>query len=91
MSTEVLDQWLGPRLRQQLPEGQGRLIALISANPDDDEHPRRAVVRGLIHRGADVVQTTGARGSYLRTPQNAPPRYSEPAQLLPYPEDQEGE
>jgi len=91
VSTEVLDRWLGPRLRQQLPEGQGRLIALISANLDDDEHPRRAVVRGLIHRGADVVQTTGARGNYLRTAQNAPPRYSEPAQPLPYPEDQEEE
>lgn len=92
VSTEVLDRWLGPRLRQQLPEGQGQLSALISANPDDDEHPRRAVVRGLIHRGADVAQTTGRRGNYLRTAHNAPPRYDTvPAQLLPYPEDQEEE
>ena len=92
VSTEVLDQWLGPRLRQQLPNGQGRFRAYISANPDDEDHPRRAVVRGLIHRGADVRQTTGKRGAYLRTSKNAPPRDDAvPAEPLPYPEDQEEE
>lgn len=92
LSTEVLDRWLGLRLRQPLPEGQSRFSALISANPDDKDHPRRAVVRGLIHRGADVVQTSGKRGAYLRTSQNAPPREDAvPAQRLPYPEDQEEE
>lgn len=92
LSTEVLDRWLGPRLPQQLPDGQGLLRALISANPDDKDHPRRAVVRGLIHRGADVVQTTGPRGTYLRTSENAPPRADAvPAKRLPYPEDQEEE
>ena len=92
VSTEVLDRWLGPRLAQKLPEGQGRLNALISANPDDKEHPRRAVVRGLIHRGADVVQTTATRGMYLRTSKNAPRRDDAvSAKLLPYPEDQEEE
>ena len=92
LSTEVLDRWLGPRLLQRLPDGQSSLHALISANPDDKEHPRRAVVRSLIHRGADVVQTTAARGNYLRTSQNAPPREGAvPAERLPYPEDQEEE
>ena len=92
VSTEVLDRWLGPRLRQQLPEGRGRFRAFISANPDDKEHPRRAVVRGLIHRGADVMQTTGKRGLYLRTSKHAPPRDDAvSATLLPYPEDQEEE
>ncbi|MXY71281.1 MAG: MBL fold metallo-hydrolase [Acidobacteriia bacterium] len=90
VSTEVLDRWLGPRLPQQLPDGQGSFQALISANPDDKEHPRRAVVRGLIHRGANVVQTTGKRGAYLRTSKDAPPRDDAvPAKRLPYPEDQE--
>ena len=90
VSTEVLDQWLGHRLPQQLPYGQGRFRALISANPDDNEHPRRAVVRGLIHRGADVTQTTGARGEFLRAYKNLPRRYNEvPAKRLPYPKDQE--
>ena len=92
VSTEVLDRWLGRRLPQQLPEGQGRFHAVISANPDDKDHPRRAVVRGLIHRGADVTQTTGNRGGYLRTFKNAPHRDdAEPATLLPYPGDQEEE
>ena len=92
VSTEVLDRWLGRRLPQQLPEGQGRFRAFISANPDDNEHPRRAVVRGLIHRGADVSQTTGKRGAYLGTAKNAPSRDDAvPADRLPYPEDQEEE
>ena len=92
VSTEVLDRWLGPRLPQQLPKSQGRFGAYISANPDDKDHPRRAVVRGLIHRGADVRQTTGKRGEYLRTSKNAPSRDDAvPAEPLPYPEDQEEE
>lgn len=92
VSTELLDRWLGPRLPHQLPEGHGRFRAFISANPDDNEHPRRAVVRGVIHRGADVNQTTGRRGGYLRTSKNAPDRADAvPADLLPYPEDQEEE
>ena len=90
VSTELLDRWLGPRLTQQLPDGQGSFRALIGANPDDKEHPRRAVVRGLIHRGANVVQTTGKRGGYLRTSKNAPSRDNAvPANRMPYPEDQE--
>ena len=92
VSTEVLDRWLGPRLPRQLPEGQPSFFALISANPDDNDHPRRAVVRGLIHRGADVVQTTGRRGTYLQTYKNAPSRNGAvPAKRLPYPADQEEE
>ena len=92
VSTEVLDRWLGPRLPKRLPEGHGTFGACISANPDDKDHPRRAVVRGLIHRGADVRQTTGKRGAYLRTWKNAPPRDDAvPAEPLPYPEDQEDE
>ena len=92
VSTGVLDRWLGPRLAQQLAEGKGLFHALISANPDDKEHPRRTVVRGLIHRGADVAQTTGRRGVYLLTHKNAPSRDDAvPAKRLPYPEDQEEE
>ncbi len=93
LSTEVLDRWLGPRHTRPFPEGQGRFSAFISANPDDKDHPRRTVVRGLIHRGADVVQTRGKRGAYLRTSsENAPFRGAVPAaDRLPYPEDQEEE
>lgn len=92
VSTKVLDTWLGPSLPQQVPEGEGNFSAIISANPDDDDHPRRSVVRGLIHRGANVVQTTGTRGRWLRSKKNAPARRGAvPAKVLPYPEDQEEE
>ena len=92
VSTTVLDQWLGPRLPHQRAQGKGSFWAFISANPKDDAHPRRAVVRGLIHRGANVVQTTSWRGGYLRTSKNAPSRPGAvPAEQLAYPEDQEEE
>lgn len=89
VSTELLDRWLGPKLPGQLPEGQGRFSALISANPADKDHPRRAVVRALIHRGANVCQTSR---DWLCTYKNAPPRSNmKPAEKLPYPPDQETE
>ena len=92
VSTELLDKWLGPRLRQKRPAGEGSFCALISANPDDKRHPRRAVVRALIHRGGDVVQTTVTRGGYLQTSVNAPQRDNAvPAKPLTYPKDQEEE
>jgi beta-lactamase superfamily II metal-dependent hydrolase len=90
VSTELLDRWLGPRLPEPLPEGEGTFTALISANRKDKDHPRRAVVRGLRHRGADVVQTGDVRGVYLWTSRNAPRRADAvPVAPLPYPEDQE--
>ena len=92
VSTELLDRWLGPRLPQPLPVGQGLFRAFISANPADKDHPRRAVVRALIHRGGDVYQTTGASGNWLQTGKNAPQRSdTKPADRLPYPPDQESE
>lgn len=92
VSTELLDRWLGPRLPERLPEVQGRFSALISANPADKDHPRRALVRALIHRGANVCQTTGAHGNWLCTYKNAPGRSNmQAAASLPYPDDQESE
>ena len=91
VSTELLDRWLGARLPQQLPKGDGLFNAYISANQNDDDHPRRAVVRGLVHRGADVSQTEGARGQWLRWPSiNAPKRTNtKPARIADYPPEQE--
>ena len=92
-SSEVLDRWLGAKLSEPLADGEdGRFSALISANRKDEDHPRRAVLRGLRHRGANVVQTGESRGVYLRTCKNIPPRAGEVrAKRLPYPEDQEEE
>lgn len=91
VSSEVLDRWLGAKLPEPLADDDdGHFSALISANRKDEDHPRRAVVRGLRHRGANVVQTNEKRGAYLRTYKNRPPRADEArAKRLPYPEDQE--
>jgi beta-lactamase superfamily II metal-dependent hydrolase len=57
LSTEVLDRWVGPRLAQKLPDGQERFTAMISSAKEDPDHPRKAVLRGLLHRGAFILTT----------------------------------
>ncbi|MYB77452.1 MAG: MBL fold metallo-hydrolase, partial [Chloroflexi bacterium] len=47
VSPEILDKWLGPKLNSK-PEN-GNFTAIISANRNDKSHPRKAVVRALIH------------------------------------------
>lgn len=59
VSTEVLDRWLGQRLPIQPASGSGTFTALISSAKADKHHPRKSVIRALIHRGADVVTTEG--------------------------------
>jgi beta-lactamase superfamily II metal-dependent hydrolase len=86
VSTEVLDRWLGERLPAKPLPGQERFTAIISSAKEDTDHPRKAVVRALWHRGAKVVATEGAD---LQTNQNAPSRGWVAAQTLDYPEEQE--
>ena len=83
VSSEVLDRLLGPKLDQQ--SSSGLFQAIVSANRNDDEHPRKAVVRALIHRGTRVFQTNGA----LHFNQNAPSRDWSAAAPLEYPADME--
>ena len=33
--------------------------AIVSANSNDDSHPKKATIRALVHRGANVVKTEG--------------------------------
>ena len=68
VSSDVLDKWLGTKLSD--PADPPLCWAVISANRNDEEHPRNAVVRILIHRGAKVVQTKGT----IQTGHNAPDR-----------------
>lgn len=68
ISPEILDKWLGPKLSGPI-EG-GAFSAIVSANRNDSNHPRKATVRALIHRGAKVVPTEGT----IRTGYNAPKR-----------------
>lgn len=89
VSSELLDRWLGEKLAKPLPEGEARFTAIVSASQDDPDHPRKAVVRALVHRGARVVSTDDGRGT-KRTSYNAPEREGwTAAKPLPYPEDQE--
>ena len=65
------------------------VIEAAKAAKEDKDHPRKAVVRALIHRGAKVVTT---EGSDLRTSHNAPDRDGWTAAVpLEYPEDQEAQ
>jgi hypothetical protein len=57
VSTEILDRWLGPRLATPLPEGQKRFTAMISSAKEDTDHPRKAVLRAMRHRGAFIATT----------------------------------
>lgn len=57
VSTELLDQWLGGRLPQKVASGQEAFTAIVSSAKADTKHPRKAVVRAFIHRGAKVIAT----------------------------------
>lgn len=83
VSTEILDNLLGPKLDSQTED----FSAIISAAKDDKNHPRKTVIRAFIHRGAKVIST---EGSGKRTGYNAPTREGwSSADPIPYPEEQE--
>jgi beta-lactamase superfamily II metal-dependent hydrolase len=72
VSTELLDRWLGPRLAQQPVPGQETFTAIVSSAKADLDHPRNAVVRAFMHRGAKVIMT---ESQHVRTSGgNAPVR-----------------
>ena len=84
LSSGVLDAWLGPTLPFRL--SHPAFDAVTSANQNDQEHPKNAVVRALIHRGRRVFQTKGML--HMRS-SGAPHRGWGDAQALEYPRDQE--
>jgi hypothetical protein len=88
VSTEILDRWLGPRLPRMIPPGQERFTAVISSAKEDPEHPRKAVLRALMHRGAQIATTE--EGAFWRQV-NAPSRgYGwDPIEQPWYPNEQE--
>jgi Metallo-beta-lactamase superfamily len=88
VSTELLDRWLGERLEKPT-EGSTRFTAIISAGREDPDHPRKSVIRAMIHRGAKLVSTDDGKGT-KRTSKNAPDREGwSAATPLGYPDDQE--
>ncbi|MBT4968594.1 MAG: MBL fold metallo-hydrolase [Bacteroidetes bacterium] len=83
VSTELLDELLGPKLDTL----QKNFTSIISAAKEDKNHPRKAVIRAFMHRGGKVITT---EGSNIRTGHNAPPRERwTSVESVPYPEDQE--
>jgi len=88
LSTELLNRWLGAHLKEKPEPGAEIFTALISASKEDDDHPRKAVVRAMIHRGGKIASTKDGRS--FRTSFNAPERKGwVPIKPTPYPEDQE--
>lgn len=88
VDSEILNRWLGTKLSEsERPEaGSGTFSAIVSASKEDEDHPRKAVIRACIHRGANVFSTEdGTHHTYY----NAPSRGWSNAQTLPYPEEQE--
>ena len=86
VSTELLDRWLGARLPQILPDGQERFTAMISAAKEDEDHPRKAVLRAMRHRGALIGTTEDGVFTVFN---NAPQRGWNSLRNKPYPDEQE--
>ena len=78
---------MGPKKDNRLPNGQETFTALISASTKDADHPRKTVVRALIHRGAKVIAT---KGRNFCTSINAPIRAGwGPIAPVEYPDESE--
>jgi beta-lactamase superfamily II metal-dependent hydrolase len=86
VSTAMLDQWLGPRLASAPAKGKELFTAVISSAKADPDHPRKSVMRALMHRGAKVIPTEGRD---ICTLHNAPDRGWEAVDGAEYPEEQE--
>ncbi|MCK1285436.1 competence protein ComEC [Bradyrhizobium sp. 44] len=86
LSTEVCDRWLGPRLPTLLPAGSETFHALISSAKEDTDHPRKAVIRAMRHRGAFVATT---EDTAFRAHRNSPSPWPGKLTNIPYPDEQE--
>jgi beta-lactamase superfamily II metal-dependent hydrolase len=88
VNSAILNQWLGPVLPSLLPEGHELFQAVISASEEDADHPRKAVLRGLLDRGAKILNTEDGN-VWLRS-QEAPARHDYYSAPNPsYPDEQE--
>jgi beta-lactamase superfamily II metal-dependent hydrolase len=86
VSTDILDRWLGKRLSLKPEKGKETFTAVVSSAKKDEDHPRKAVLRALIHRGAKVLTT---EGKTLSIGHNNRDRGWGPATPVEYPEEQE--
>lgn len=84
LSSNILDKWLGQKLEEQSENHE--FTAIVSANQNDKAHPKKAVVRALIHRNTRVFQTKGVFYTYHNPPKD---RGWSSATPLDYPNDTE--
>ncbi|MEQ9875518.1 ComEC/Rec2 family competence protein [Pectobacterium brasiliense] len=75
LSSELLDAIIGEKfVTQREAEAAETITAVISAGKNDSNHPRKAVVRALYHRGAKIFDTksggfhkgTSTRGTWVK-------------------------
>ncbi|MCD9126019.1 ComEC/Rec2 family competence protein [Luteimonas fraxinea] len=57
VNSEVLDRWLGPKL-SELPQSTP-WNAICSSAKADEAHPRKSVIRAMMHRGGFFAATEG--------------------------------
>lgn len=85
VSTELLDHWLGSPLEKAAEKPF--FTAIVSAASEDEDHPRKSVVRAMHHRGAKVISTEqGTVSTFINQPAS---RGWGPAAVTPYPDEQE--
>jgi beta-lactamase superfamily II metal-dependent hydrolase len=87
LNSELLDQILGERQDSQSDDSTYKFTAIISSAKADTDHPRKAVIRAMHHRGGRVIAT---EGRCISTFHNAPSRNGwGPVECEPYPTEQE--
>ncbi len=57
VSSEILDRLFGKKISEY--ESRDKFTAVISSAKEDEDHPRKAVIRAFHHRGAKVIATEG--------------------------------
>lgn len=88
VDADILNQWLGSKKSSMPSDDEFTASAYVSASKDDNDHPRKSVIRAFMHRGSKVYSTEGL--GWLRTYKDAPERENiRIAKPLPYPDDQE--
>lgn len=87
VSPELLNLLLGPKLSYKPSKGDELFTAVVSSAKKDEAHPRKAVIRAIIHRGGKLLTTEGKN---VRYSYNAPNRNGWTTAIpSDYPEDQE--
>lgn len=85
VNTEVLNRWLGEPLANK-PEKTG-WNAICSSAKADTHHPKKVVVRAMLHRGAHFTSTEG-KSVYFSYPHSKRAGY-DPIPQADYPDEQE--